>query len=101
MRPERAPAPSLRSVQDDAGSSPRVRLFSVCVRTEEPALHRGGGCHALQPQPYRRTRVGLRRPFTFTTLVTSTNVLSMGRLGGSVLVKWPTDTGSLAGNVPL
>jgi hypothetical protein len=44
----------------------------------------------------------LRRALVLPTPVTlTTTAQSMGLLGGSVLVKWPTDTGSLAGNVPM
>jgi hypothetical protein len=53
----------------------------------------------ITDQPFRLARVCIRRPFAFPAAVKSTTALSIGRLGDSVPVKCPTDTGSLAGKV--
>ena len=70
-------------------------------RVRHPPRWQHNNASHLISHPYRRALVRGLRPFVLPTLVRSTTVLSTGRLGASVLVKCPTDTGSLAGKVSL
>src|SRR5262245_42469333 len=72
------------------GMSERAGVANAPRRQDNNSSHR--------PHPYRRT-CGRRRLDLSWLVVSTTTVLSTGRFGASVLVKCPTATGSLAGNV--